>query len=241
MLRYSDMASEDDEIPTYITSFLEAMIGDKVHEIRVMEPKSSVIHWMDLSDAITDVIRTSCPVYLCTQPLKVFFSSGPPDYADHYTTWLWNSLLVYFPDNKYLVHFKETTFIQGDCDNFKEFIEERFNWIPIQLGRGQEDSTTPIIGVFRDDEVNPDKAVHILHIAVGAFVVYLVSEKNAEDFDKFTQTLLEGDMALIWVYRSKLATSTSSETGRRCTPSPHHIGGASRAGTSDQGGGDVFT
>ena len=77
------------------------MIGDIVHEIRVMEPTSNVMHWMDLSVSITDVIQTSCPAYLYGQPLKVFFSSGPPEYADHYIMWLRNSLLVHFPDNKF--------------------------------------------------------------------------------------------------------------------------------------------
>ncbi len=81
--------------------------------------------WMDLSDEVMNIIRTSCPVYLRNQPLKVFFSSGPPDDTDNYTTWLRDTLMVHFPDNKYHVHPKETSWNQNDCGNFKEFVHKQ--------------------------------------------------------------------------------------------------------------------
>ena len=35
-----------------------------------------------------------------------------------------------------------------------------------------------------------------MHITVGSFVVHLVGKKSAEDFDRFTQTVLDEDMGV---------------------------------------------
>ena len=91
---------------------------------------------------------------------------------------------------------------------------------------------TIMIGVSRDVELDPDKAVHIMHITVRTSAVRLVGKKSAMEFDMFTMSLYQEDMGL---------TSISSRTRRKCTPSPRRIGRASEKGTSDQGGGDVFT
>ena len=72
---------------------------------------------------------------------------------------------------------------------------------------------TPMIGVSWDVELDPDKAVHIMHITVGTSTVHLVGKESV----------------------------MSSGTGKKYTPSPRQIGRASEKGTSDQGGGDEFT
>ena len=51
---------------------------------------------------------------------------------------------------------------------------EQLTWIPINAGEAPEDSMTPMIGVSRDVELDPDKAVHIMHITVGTSAVHLV-------------------------------------------------------------------
>ena len=57
---------------------------------------------------------------------------------------------------------------------------------------------SPMISIFRDDEYDPDKAMHIFHITLGAFVVYLIGEKSAEDFDQLANTLKEPKWGLIF-------------------------------------------
>jgi hypothetical protein len=166
-------------------------------EICVKEPTSNVMSLMDLSDEVGTIIRTSCPAYLRNQPLKVFFSSGPPVDADNYTTWLRNNLMVYFPDDKYHVHPKETSWIDNDCGNFKEFVNEQLAWIPINTGGVPKDPMTIMIGVFGDDELDPDKTVHMIHITVGAFMVHLVGKKSEMEFDIFAMSLYEEDMGLL--------------------------------------------
>ena len=74
---------------------------------------------------------------------------------------------------------------------------EQFTWIPINAGEAPEDSMTPMIGVFKDVELDPDKAVHIMHITVGTSAVHLVGKKGAMEFDMFTMSLYEEDMGLL--------------------------------------------
>ena len=64
--------------------------------------------------------------------------------------------MMYFPVNKYHVHPKETSWIHNDYGNFKEFVDEQLTWIPINTGGVPEDSMMPMIGVFRDDLLDPD-------------------------------------------------------------------------------------
>ena len=39
--------------------------------------------------------------------------------------------------------------------------------------------TLPKVGIFMDNQENPDETMHILHIAIGSFVIHLVGEKTA--------------------------------------------------------------
>ena len=48
-----------------------------------------------------------------------------------------------------------------------------------------------MISIFRDDENDPDKAMHIFHIRVGAFVVHLVGQKDEKELDYLTTALKE--------------------------------------------------
>ena len=74
---------------------------------------------------------------------------------------------------------------------------EQLTWIPINAGEAPEDSMTPMIGVSWDVELDPDKAVHIMHITVGTSAVHLVGKKSAMEFDMFTMSLYEEDMGLL--------------------------------------------
>ena len=74
---------------------------------------------------------------------------------------------------------------------------EQLTWIPINAGEAPEDFMTPMIGVSRDVELDPDKAVHIMHITVGTSEVHLVGKKSAMEFDMFTMSLYEEDMGLL--------------------------------------------
>jgi hypothetical protein len=56
---------------------------------------------------------------------------------------------------------------------------------------------TPMIVVFRDEELDPEKAVHIMHTTVGIFVVHLVDKKSEMVFDIFIMSLYEEDMGLL--------------------------------------------
>ncbi len=88
-----------------------------------------------------------------------------------------------------------------------------------------------MISIFRNEENDPDKAMHIFQITVGAFVVHLVGEKSAEDFDQLANALLLFEAGHIHI----LADGEEEHA----IPPPYWR--ASEKGTSDQGGGDVFT
>ena len=113
------------------------------------------------------------------QPLKVLFSSGPAEYDTLYPMWLRNTFIVDYPENKYHVYLKGEAGM-GDESTFYEFVDKRFTWFSMYAGDGEPDSKSPGIGILRDDENDPDKALHIFHIIVGAFVVHLVGQKDAE-------------------------------------------------------------
>ncbi len=57
--------------------------------------------------------------------------------------------------------------------------------------------TPMMIGVSRDVELDPDNAVHIMHITVGTSAVHLVGKKSAMEFDMLTMSLYEEDMGLL--------------------------------------------
>ena len=69
---------------------------------------------MDITGDTSSMIKTTLPTHMRGQPLKVFFSSGPAEYDKLYTTWLRNTFIVDFPDNKYHVHLKGTDEYCGD-------------------------------------------------------------------------------------------------------------------------------
>ena len=46
-------------------------------------------------------------------------------------------------------------------------------------------------------KLDPDKAVHIMHITVGTSTVHLVGKKSAMEFDMFNMSLYEEDMGLL--------------------------------------------
>ena len=139
---------------------------------------------MDISGDISSMISSTLPTCTKGQPLKVFFSSGPAEYDKLYTMWLRNTFIVDFPENKYHVHLKGEARMGDESTRFDEFVDKWFTWIPMYAGDGEPDSKSPGIGILRDDENDPDKALHIFHITVGAFVVHLVGEKDAEHFDR---------------------------------------------------------
>ena len=74
---------------------------------------------------------------------------------------------------------------------------EQLTWIPINAGGALEDSMTPMIGVSRDVELDPDKTVHIVHITEGTSTVHLVGKKSVMEFDMFAMSLYEEDMGLL--------------------------------------------
>ena len=86
--------------------------------------------------------------------------------------------------------------IPGDCGNFRDFTDNRLSWIPLQHGGGDGEYLTPTIGIFKNEEDHLDDVLHIMHITVGSFVVHLVGKKSAEDFDRFTQAVLDEDMGV---------------------------------------------
>jgi len=149
--------------------------------------------------------------------------------------WLRNTFIVDFPDNKYHVHLKGTAEADEYCD-FKKFVDDRLTWIPLYSGDGEKDPKSPMISIFRDDEDDSDKAMHIFHITVGAFVVHLVGEKSAEDFNKLANALNELKWGLLFE-----AGHIHILMGRRIMTSRHHIRRASEKRISHQGGGDVLT
>ena len=46
-------------------------------------------------------------------------------------------------------------------------------------------------------KLDPDKAVHIMHITVGTSAVHLVGKKSVMEFNMFTMSLYEEDMGLL--------------------------------------------
>ena len=52
------------------------------------------------------------------------------------------------------------------------------------------------MGSFKYEGDHLDDALHIIHITVGSFVVHLVGKKSAEDFDRFTQAVLDEHMGV---------------------------------------------
>ncbi len=96
-----------------------------------------------------------------------------------------------FPENKYHVHLKGEAEMDDECTEFDKFVDKRFTWVPMYAGDGDPDSKSPGIGIFRDDENDPDKALHIFHITVGAFVVHLVGHKDETEFDFLANALKE--------------------------------------------------
>ena len=110
--------------------------------------------------------------------------------------WLRNSLLAHYLDNIYLVHPLDSVEIPGDCGNFRDFTDNRLSRIPLQHGGGDGEYSTPTIGIFKHEGNHLDDALHIMHITVGSFVVHLVGKKSSDDFDRFTQTLLDEDMGV---------------------------------------------
>ena len=114
---------------------------------------------------------------------------------------------------------------------------EQLTWFPINAGEAQEDSMTPMIGVSWDVELDPDKAVHIMHITVGTSAVHLVGKKSAMEFDMFTMSLYDEDMGLL----NQAGYIHILWNGEKVHSFPRQIGRASEKGTLDQGGGDVFT
>ena len=85
-----------------------------------------------------------------------------------------------------------------ESTRFDEFVDKRFTWFPMYAGDGEPDSKSPGIGILRDDENDPDKALHIFHIIVGAFVVHLVGQKDAEHFDRLANELKEMKWGLLF-------------------------------------------
>ena len=74
---------------------------------------------------------------------------------------------------------------------------EQLTWIPINAGESLEDSMRRMIVVSMDVELDPDMAVHIVHITVGTSAVHLVGKKSVMEFDMFTMSLYEEDMGLL--------------------------------------------
>ncbi len=118
MLRQLIMASEGRDDPKYTSTYLEAVIDGSTMGICVNEATNSILRWMDITGDISSMIKTTCPTYMRGQHLKIFFSSGQAGHDKHYTMWLRNTLIVYFPDNKYHVHLKGTAEHVEYCSDF---------------------------------------------------------------------------------------------------------------------------
>ena len=153
---------------------------------------------MDISDSMALTIRSSIPPFVRNGPMEVYFSCGPADYDMHYPMWLRNTLIVDYPENKYHVHLKGEAGMGYESTGFEEFVDKRFTYVPMYSGDGEPDSTSPAIAIIRDDESDPDKALHICHIIVGAFVVHLVGKKDAEHFNCLAKHLMEMEWGLLF-------------------------------------------
>ena len=148
------------------------------------EATNSILKWMDISDSMALTIKSSIPPFLWKEPLEVFFSSGPAECDMRHPMWLRNTFIVDHPGNKYHVH--------------DEFVDKRFTWFPMYAGDGEPDSKSPGIGILGDDENDPDKALHVFHIIVGAFVVHHVGKKDVEHFDRLAHELMEAEWGLLF-------------------------------------------
>ena len=96
-----------------------------------------------------------------------------------------------------MVHLMDSRDVPGDFpQSFSDFTDIRLSWIPLQHGDGDGENSTPTIGIFKHEGDHLDDALHIMHITVGSFVVHLVGKKAAEDFDHFTQAVLDEDMGV---------------------------------------------
>jgi hypothetical protein len=197
MLRDSLKVDASGAMPTCIGTYIEAYVDGYVHSSLILEPTKDILSWMDLPNDNKEHFRTLCPAFLRDQPLKVFFSCSPPDQEDKYTMWLRNSLLAHYPDNMYLVHLMDSIDVSGVFpQSFSDFTDSRLSWIPLQHGGGKGKYSTPTIGIFKYEGDHLDDALHIMHITVGSFVAHLVGKKSAEDFDRFTQAVLDEDMGV---------------------------------------------
>ena len=130
--------------------------------------------------------------------MEVYFSCGPAESDMYYPMRLRNTLIVDYPENKYHVHLKGEAGMGDESTRFDEFVDKRFTYFPAYNGDGEPDSKSPGIAILRDDENDPDKALHIFHITVGAFVVYLDGQKDAEDIDRLAHELKDMKWGLLF-------------------------------------------
>ena len=148
---------------------------------------------MDISDNMALTIRSSIPPFVRKGDMEVYFSCGPAESDIRYPMWLRNTFTIGYPDDEYHVHLRSEAGMGHESVGFDDFVDKRFTYVPLCYGDGEEDSTSPVIAIIRDDESDPDKVLHIFHIIVGAFVVHLVGKKDAEHFDRLAHELREAD------------------------------------------------
>ena len=58
-----DVAAGGDNT-TYTATYMETVVGEKVHSMYILEPRQDIISWMDMKEDIKELIRTMCPTYL---------------------------------------------------------------------------------------------------------------------------------------------------------------------------------
>ena len=104
----------------------------------------------------------------------------------HATSWLRNSLLVKYPDATLLLHLKETIPILGDRERFYELMDG-YNWTLMQSAGEYDNSIITKVGVCKNYDDHSDKALQLLHISTGSFMVHLVGERSDDDFDRFAK------------------------------------------------------
>ena len=130
--------------------------------------------------------------------MEVYFSCGPAESDSYYPMWLRNTLIVDYPENKYLVHLQGEG-VSYESVGFEDFVDKRFTHHTVAFGDGEDDSTSPKITFIMDEEEDPVKALHVCHIMVGAFVVHLVGRKDAEHFDRMAHELMEADWGTVFL------------------------------------------
>ena len=179
---------------------LRRFIDKGTFELCFTEATNSILKWMNISDSMALKIRSSIPPFVRTEPMEIYFSSGPAarEYDMRYPMWLRNTFIVDYPENKYHIHLKGEAGMGYDSMRFEEFVDKRFTYVPLYSGDGEPDSTSPAIAIIRDDESDPDKALHIFHIIVGAFVVHLVGKKDVQHFDRLAHELMEAEWGLLF-------------------------------------------